>query len=194
MKTTLVPAVLAAVGVGLAACGHSPPTRFFTLDPLAPAAASASLYAGPPVRVDAVHIPPQLDRPELVRQPAANEIVVEDFAQWAAPLGEIARRALTQDLMARLPAGVVIFPDAPKPPAASGLVVDILAVNDGDSATLDASWTILPARPAGKGSTISVQPHAVRVSAPRIGTGPDAQAARFSRLLAALADSIAASL
>jgi uncharacterized lipoprotein YmbA len=46
----------------LVACGTSPPTRFFTLDAAPPATAPASAYAGAPLRVVAVNIPPALDR------------------------------------------------------------------------------------------------------------------------------------
>ncbi|HET8612548.1 MAG TPA: hypothetical protein VFL92_07260, partial [Sphingomonas sp.] len=55
---------LAALAL-LAGCGHSPPTHFFTLDP-APPKAPAPARPAHPVRLGAVHIPPELDRPELV--------------------------------------------------------------------------------------------------------------------------------
>jgi uncharacterized protein len=110
---------------------------------------------------------------------------VRDLAHWAAPLGELARRALTQDLVARLPQGAVVFPDSPKPPGAHGIVVDLLAF---DGATLDASWSVLPATRGG-----ALRQREVRLSA-SAGGGPDAQPAALSALLGQLADRIAADL
>ncbi len=49
----------AAVLAALTAC-QSAPTRIFTLYAVPPAARSA--YSGAPIRVDAVHVPPALDR------------------------------------------------------------------------------------------------------------------------------------
>ena len=142
----------AVVATGLAACGTSPPTRFYTLDPAPPAAPPAVSARVPPVRVDAVHVPPVFDRPELVRETAANEVRVDDFARWSAPLGETARRALTADLAARLPQGAVVFPEAPKPADGRGLVVDILSLSHtGGQAVLDVSWTLTAGRPGRRG-------------------------------------------
>ena len=105
-----------ALCMGLAACGHSDPTRFFTLDALPPTAPTA--YAGPPLRVRAVHIPPALDRAELARETSPGEVSVDDFAHWAAPLGQTARQVLTEDLAARLPSGEIGPPNVLCPLAA----------------------------------------------------------------------------
>lgn len=186
-----------AAGLGaaaLAGCGHGAATTFYTLDPVAPSAVPASTsapaYAPVPVRVDAVHVPAVLDRPELVRPVGTNGVQVRDFDRWAAPLGELARRALTQDLAARLPQGSVVFPDSPKPPGARGIVVDLLAITPGaDTTTLDASWTLLP---AVRGGAVLRQ-RSVRLTTPP-AAGPGGQAHDLSALLAQLADRIAADL
>lgn len=187
-------AVLAGAAVALSGCGTSPPTRFFTLDAAPPAAPVAAAFAIPPVRVDAVHLPPVLDRPELVRETAANEITVSDFAHWSAPLGETARRTLTQDLAARLPAGAVTYPDAPKPADGRGLVVDILFVgHDGDRAVMDVGWTLTAGRPASGAPPVAYSARTLRVTAPA-ASGPGAEAAELSALLGRLADAMAQDL
>lgn len=117
----LAPLLVACV---VAACGRSPEPRLWTLDAVAPVAPRTT--ATTPLRVDAVHLPLALDRPELVERRGANRVTVHDFDRWSAPLGDLVRRTLTQDLMARLPAGSVIFPDAPKTAATRSLVVDVL--------------------------------------------------------------------
>ena len=199
--------VLAALGLAtlalLAGCAGAP-TRIHTLESSGPATAAAAWTRGA-FRIDAVHVPPAFDRPELVRRTDSYTVTLSDNDRWAAPLGELVRRALTQDLERRLPAGVVIYPDAPKPPAAAGLVIDILSVHpEADGVTMDASWTWVAARaPATRvtvGGMVSVAPHPpvatpsrpVHLTAPAVGGGVPAIAPELSTLLALLADRIAA--
>ncbi len=177
---------LAASGLALCGCGGAK-TQFYTLDPAVggPAPAYAGAYAGPPVRIDAVHVPPALDRLELVEPDGPNAVKVRDLAHWAAPLGEMARRVLTQDLAARLPQGAVVFPDSPKPPGARGIVVDMLALTPGpDETALEASWSLLPGTRGGP----------LRQRQARLTTAAADQPAAISALLGQLADRIAVDL
>lgn len=178
-----------ALPLALAACGHSPPTAFFTLDPVAPASAAAATAIAP-VQLAAVHIPASLDRPELVTQTGPNRVQVNDLDHWAAPLGEMMRRTLAQDLMARLPAGSFALPDAPKPPGARALVVTVLQLTADAQGKVDmqASWSLLPA-----GSSAAVISRNVDLSASS-APGPQGEAAGMSRILADLAGRIAAEL
>jgi uncharacterized lipoprotein YmbA len=182
---------LGAAALALTGCGHSAPTRFFTLDALPPpGGAAGASFTGPPVRLDAVHIPAALDRVEVVRQLAADQLDVSDLDHWGAPLGELARRALTQDLDERLPAGTVIFPDSPKPALAQDLIVDVLDIQtQGGAVTLTASYTLVQTKPH-----LSKIQHQVILSAPQASTDAAGQADALSRILAQLADKIAADL
>ncbi|HEY1927894.1 MAG TPA: PqiC family protein [Caulobacteraceae bacterium] len=181
------PAVLALLV--LAGCGHSPPTHFYTLDPTPSArpAASAAM-ATAPIQLDAVHIPPALDRPQVVTQLGANRLDVHDFDQWASPLGEMMRRTLAQDLLTRLPEGEFILPDAPRPQGVRGLVVDVLQIDaaPGGRVTLEASWTLMTS-----GTNRPVLIRNVQLSADA-GPGPQGTAAAVSQLLGQLADQIVA--
>lgn len=187
----------------LAGCAGAP-TRIHTLEASGPGAPAAR-WAGGAFRVDTVHVPPAFDRPELVRRTDSYTVTLSDTDRWAAPLGELVRRALTQDLERRLPEGAVIYPDAPKPPGASGLVVDILSVRpEGGAVVMDASWTwVLPrapvARAAPNGAVAVVTPpptpapsRPVHLSTPAAGGDVQAIAPELSALLAQLADRIAA--
>lgn len=183
------PAFLTAAAL-LSGCA-SAPTVIYTLDPAPPASgAIAAAYAGPPVRVDAVHVPPAMDRPELVTTAGAERLQVHDLAHWAAPLGDLARRALAADLQARLPRGALIYPGSPKPQAARSLVVDLLTVAPaaGGATVADASWTLLPAVRGGP-----MRQRQVRLSTPS-SAGPGGLAADLSALMGQLADAIAADL
>jgi uncharacterized lipoprotein YmbA len=180
------------VAVTLTAC-RSAPTHIFTLEPVPPPSVSGT-YGGPPIHVDAVHVPPGLDRTEIVSSAAPGELEIHDLDQWPAALGEVARQALTADLIARLPPDRVIFPRLPKPAGARGLTVDVLEFKtDPSGATLQAAWVLSegPGQPAGTpgGGELSAVLHTAHS-----GTGAAATARALSDLLAKLADRIVASL
>jgi uncharacterized lipoprotein YmbA len=180
--------VLCAAAV-LAGCGHSPPTRFFTVEPTAPATRAAEVRMAP-VQLDAVHIPAVLDRPQIVTRAGPGRLELDDQDQWGAPFGQVLRQALAKNLLARLPAGTFVLPEAPRPADARGLVVNVLELQgDGRGAVrLQASWSLLD--PSGK----VMLTRDVQLSAPAATTGAPAEAAAISRLTGELADQIAAVL
>lgn len=178
--------LLAAVLV--AGC-RSAPTRLFTLYGVAPVT-GRNAYAGPAVRIDAVHVPPALDRIEVVGDIAPGEQSISDLDHWSAPLGQVARQALAADLVARLPEGQVIFPHLRKPAGALGISVDVLDISsDSRGTSMQASWSVTqagaPVRSAGATLTL-------RTELPSHGAMATAQA--LSALLGQLADRIAADL
>jgi len=189
--------LIAAAALSLAACGHSDPTRFFTLDPVSPTQPVAARSVGAPIRLRRVTIPPALDREELAYEIAPGEVKVRDFDHWAAPLGQTAVQVLAQDLAARLPAGTLIPPAAPLPAGGVDVDVDILAFNvAGGQAVMQASWSeIARPSPPPKGGTPSPPPSSTRLvelTAPVEASGGLAEAQGLSRLLGQLADRIAA--
>jgi uncharacterized lipoprotein YmbA len=186
--------VIAALGVSLAACGHSDATHVFTLFPVAPTQPVAATVSGAPIRLRRVTVPPALDRVELVREVAPGEVTVSDFEHWAAPLGQTAVQVLAQDLAARLPAGGLIPPAAPLPTGGVNVDVDILAFNvAGGQAVMQASWSeISPPSAAPKGGQ-APSTRLVELTAPVDASGGLAEAQGLSRLLGQLADRIAAS-
>lgn len=174
----------------LAACASSPPTRFFALDSVAPAATGGQERAGAPVKIDAVHIPPALDRESMVRGESGNQLEISSQDRWAGDLGETIRRVLTQDLASRLPAGMVIAPDAPAPASARGVVVDILTFQPrgAGEVVLDADWTLLEGTQSNP--VLRRSEHLTTAAAP----SAEGQAAAMSTLLGRLADKIAAQM
>jgi uncharacterized protein len=178
-----------SAGVVLSGCGHSPPTRFYTLDAVAAShATSAGLRA--PVQLAAVHLPPALDRPQIVTQIGPGRLEVSEQDQWGAPLDEMMRRALAQDLLARLPEGAFITPDAPRPAGAQGLVVDVVQLQATPSRVfMQANWSL-----TGGASGAVLKSRTVELSAPAPGRNAAAQADAISRLLGELSDRIAAAL
>ena len=180
---------LIAITSALLACGSSPPTRFYTLNSV-PAEVPRQHEVGPPVKVDAVHVPALLDRESIVRGESGNQLVISGQDRWGGDFGEMARRVLTQDLRARLPAESVIPAEAPAPANARGLVVDILSFSPAASGevVLDADWTVLQGEPAQP-----VIRRAAHLEAPAATSAAD-EVATMSRLLGQLADQIASGI
>jgi len=180
--------VACAVSLILTGCASSPPTRFYTLD--AVPAQSRAPQPGAPLQVAAVHMPASLDRREIVSQSGPNRLEVSDENRWGAPIAEMTRRVLTEDLLERLPAGAVILPDQPAPANANALVLDILRFERDSSGEviLRGSWALLPPQ--------SNAPLAMRNVDLRAAAGADyaAQAQAMSGLVGQLADQIAEAL
>jgi len=182
-------ALLAAATLLGSGCG--PLNRYYTLEPAPPASPPAPVAAAfVPVQLDVVHVPAEIDRPEVVTETAPGRLYVSGQDRWGAPLGEVMRRVLAQDLASRLPDGAFVFPDAPRPQAVRSLVVTVLqmtATADG-RVEMDANWSLLDAGTpwAARGQNI----HLTAVAPP----GPDGQTHAVGAMLGQLADRIAASL
>jgi uncharacterized lipoprotein YmbA len=174
-RYTTVRLVLAALPVMLLLACQSAPTRTYTL--YATPGSASKEYGGPALRVDSVHMPATIDRIEIMLDVAPGELKISDFDHWSAPLGEMARQTLSQDLILRMPPGKVIFPHLLKPSGALGITVDIL------------NWTILPqaADAASRGGSVSL-------STPNSNGGALDTVRALSTLLGQLADRIVAGL
>lgn len=176
----------------LCACAPGPRTSFLTLDPALSSLGRPVDYTGPPIQVRAVRLPAEMDRLEVVQHTAADMLSVDDFTRWGAAPGELSRRALSADLVSRLPQGAVAYPGETAPPNTLGLTIDVLSVQHGPGgAILDASWTLTGGSSLGP---ILLTRRTERVVIGSAGQGPDAVAAELSQLLGSLADRIAAAL
>jgi uncharacterized protein len=173
----------------LTGCASSPPTHFYALDAVAAGAGPGSV-AATPVKIDAVHIPPALDRSSMVRGESANQLDISSQDRWAGDLGEMIGSVLTQDLAARLPAGMVIAPNSPAPGTARGIVVDILTFQPQASGevVLDADWTLLQGTQSNP--VLRRSAHLSATAAP----SAQGEAAAMSTLLGELADRMAADI
>ncbi|MGG1946397.1 PqiC family protein [Trinickia sp. NRRL B-1857] len=184
---TTIAAICAAA---LAACGSSPPTRYFSLDAVAPAAPVAA-SSMPPVQLGAVRVPAALDRPEIVAQDARYQLAIRENDHWGAPLAPMIRHTLAQDLLTRLPPGSFVLPGAPAPPGARGIVVTVLDLraNANGRMTFEGSWTLTAGEPAA-----AVMTQEVSLSEPMPSAASPEIADALSRVLGRLADRIAATL
>ncbi len=132
------------VALAATSCGTSPETHYFTLAAV-PGTAQDKASISSPVTVVAVHVPPSLDRRELVRRTGANTVDISDQDRWTAPLGDMIQRVLSEDLAARLSKDMVILPDSPSPPHTAQIVVTIaeFGPDANGRTTLGGSWSLL---------------------------------------------------
>jgi uncharacterized protein len=138
-------AVLAA-GLTLAGCAETPPTRFYTLSPLADAPGGTPRANLPDltVGVGPVTLPPYLDRPQLVTRAGGNRMVLADFDNWVEPLQGMFARVLGENLALFLGTyDVLMLPQRRDVTLDRQVEVDVTRfdVDDG-SAVLDARWWV----------------------------------------------------
>jgi uncharacterized protein len=176
----------------LISCGSSPPIRFYMLSELSPESGNSGAGTGAgaeavAVRLEAVAIPAELDRLELVIHSGPNQVHIADNDRWAAPLDDQIRRTLSDDLAARLPKGLVADPNEPSTRDPRRTLSVSIGQFDADAScavTLSASWSLQ-------------QPHAAaqsgseRIQQPGAGACPAALPAAMSRALATFADRLA---
>ena len=185
----LLPLALAAAVVTVAAgCGASAPARFYTLD--VAVTADATPGSRLTVLVGPVTVPPMVDRPQFVVQIAPNQVTVDEFNRWAAPLDDGIARAVAGNL-----AVLLGTPDVAVAPLASFEPDYRVTINvqrfesmPGEAAIVDAVWAVrrTGAKDARAGRTLA------REAVP--DKNFEALAAAHSRALATVSGDIAAAI
>ncbi len=82
-----VGACLCACVLALVGCGTTPPSRFYSLEPLPEAVRSAGDTGGLSVNVGPVMIPEGLDRPQMITRLGPNELSIHDYDRWSEAAG-----------------------------------------------------------------------------------------------------------
>jgi uncharacterized lipoprotein YmbA len=184
---------LACAGIGLCfalivGCASSPPSRFYTLSG---AAAQPQPEASPTVVVGPVSIPAVVDRPEIVVTIGDNEVWLDEFNRWAAPLADNIALAVAENLAAALRTSrVTLLAQAAGAESDYRVAVEVQRFESapGNYALLDALFTVRRVKDglAATGRTTAREALADR--------GYDALAAAHSRLLAQLSRDVAAAV
>lgn len=127
-------------------CASTPPSRFYTLSATsapAPTRAALSVAVGP------VSVPAVVDRPQITVSTGPNEVRLEEFNRWAAPLQNSIARVVAENLMALLGTSrVTLFPQSTSADADYRALIDVQRFDSvpGEAATLDAVWTVRRAK------------------------------------------------
>ncbi|HTV96246.1 MAG TPA: PqiC family protein [Steroidobacteraceae bacterium] len=125
----------------LCACASSPPVEFYALEPVKVRPLEAA--PAPPLQIARVHLPPSLDRRQIVRQAGQYGLEISDRHRWSAPLDLMIRRTLSEDLLQILPRGRVVLPQEPAPARTRKVVIDIVRFmpDPAGRVELQASWS-----------------------------------------------------
>jgi uncharacterized lipoprotein YmbA len=146
MMSRLVRLAIVGALAALAAACTSSPSRFYTLSATAtPSAASSNLS----IAVGPVSVPAAVDRPQIVVSTSANQVTVDDFNRWAAPLQDNLARVVAENLVALLGAPrVTLFPQTLGADVDYRVQIEIRNFESapGKSASLDAVWTVRRAK------------------------------------------------
>lgn len=184
----LVCALLCVLAAGCA----SPPTRFYRLSAAStPAQASTAAPSTVSLVVGPVSIPAAVDRPQFVVTAGPNEVRVDEFNRWAAPLADDIARVVAEDLVLMLGTPqVMLYPQQAGEAAQYRVSIGVQRFESapGDATLLDALWRV---RRMQDGASQSGR---TTLSEPVSGPGYDSLAAAHSRALARLSQDIASAV
>ncbi len=135
-------AMLCAVAIVASACGSTPPSRFYTLSATTLSNSTPSTLS---VAIGPVSVPAVVDRPEIVVSTSSNEVRLEEFNRWAAPLQEELPRVIAENLAAMLGTPhVTLFPQSLGTDVEFRVTVEVQRFESepAKGATLHAVWIV----------------------------------------------------
>jgi uncharacterized lipoprotein YmbA len=138
-------------GLLLAACGSTPKENFYTLS-APPAALPAASAGAPSVFVGPVTVPESVDRTPMVVRTGPAQVEIDDLHRWVEPLKTAIPRALAAMLMRELGTPRVLAGRSSATAADYRVAIDVQRFESSlsEGATLDAAWTVTPAKGAVK--------------------------------------------
>jgi len=171
-----------------AGCGTSPPAHYYTLVSTATAADASPVRFG--VVVGPVSVPDSVDRSNFVVDSGPNQVSIDEYNRWAAPLGDGIARVVAGDL-----AVLLQTPDVATAPFANfdpvfRVAIDVQRFDSrpGEAALVEAVWVVRKTAGNGTRSGRTLARETVQ------GDGFDALAAAHSRALGKLSADIAAGI
>lgn len=180
------------VALLLAACASpAPQESYYTLSTQqspqpADSASQLTLYVGP------VSVPEAVDRTQMVLRTSPNQVEISDAHRWAEPLKTAIARVLAETLSRELrTARVLSSRQGAMGPVDYRIAVEVQRFESSldTGATIDAVWTIVPAKkgsPARNGRTVAQESLPSR--------DPQGLAAAHSRALDKIGRDIAAAI
>lgn len=135
----------------LTACASSPPSRFFTLTPLAEADRRDSDISGGAlaVGIGPVVFPQFLDRPQLVLRDGTNRLSLEEFNRWGGTVQDDFLRVWGENLAHLLNTSrIVIFPSESRLPLDFRITAEVVSFEGrvGGDAVLKVRWAVMDER------------------------------------------------
>lgn len=179
--------ILIVAVAAFSGCGTSAPTHFYSLDATATPVGSPALHTS--IMVGPVTVPASVDRPEMVLKVGQNQVEVNEFNRWDAPLDDSIARVVAGDLSLQLGT-----PDVTTAPLANFRPDYRVIINvqrfvsvPGQSALIEAVWTV-------RGANGDVRSGRTVARATVQGNGYSALAAAHSRALSIMSGDIATAI
>lgn len=182
-------ALASTLALAIAGCASTPPVHLHTLMPPDPPARVVPAAVLPPVLVDAIRIPAQVDQPQWLVRLGDGSLAALEQERWAAPLRDELHQAVVEQLVRRH--GVIdVRSGAAAPTSYVRVSIDIRRFESipGREARIEGVWTLTPNRaglPALRCDWLIGE---------SVEAGMPALAAGHRRALARLVDGIAANL
>lgn len=187
MHRTAPLAALCAIAALAAGCSSTPPSSFYALShTTAPAAPPGPVALA--VVVGPVSIPAMVDQPQMVVSTGPNQIAIDEFHRWAAPLASDISRVVSENLVTMLATPRVSqFQQALNAPFDYRVAIEVQAFvsEPGEAASLNAVWVV---RRSKDGKTVTGR---TALREPASDKGYDALVAAHSRALARMSQDIA---
>jgi uncharacterized lipoprotein YmbA len=142
MMRRLAPLMICTALVLATGCASTPPSRFYTLSAVTGPAAPPSSIS---VAVGPVSVPADVDRPQFVVSTGPNQVELDEFNRWAAPLQNGISRVVAENLVMMLGTPrVTLYPQTLSADAdyRAAIEVQSFASAPGEAAMLDAVWTV----------------------------------------------------
>lgn len=183
--------ILIAGTMLLAACGTTPPTRFYTLSAEAPLYAGESKSRDVVIGIGPTEVAPYLERSQIVTRSGQTRLKLTEFDRWAEPVENNIANVLAVNLSRLLPTAQPIV----RPWSDAGAEYHVLLkVQRFDSdpegnVQLNASWGIQ----LSSAHTMPLIRDAA-ISQPSAGTDYEAITKNMSTALATLSEEIAVEL
>jgi len=141
MRLLVAIAISCALIILMAGCATTP-ARFYTLSATPGVAATSSNLS---VIVGPVSVPATVDRPQIVVNTGPNQVRMDEFNLWAAPLPNDIARVVAENLVALLGTPhVTLFPQTLNTAADQRVAIEVQSFDStpGQAVVLDAVWTI----------------------------------------------------
>ena len=186
--SSLLPFLTALLGMGIAGCGTSEPSRFYLLKASA-WDTSQSVSAGKiRVGLHAFKLPPYLMRPNIVTVQEGNRIEIAEYDRWAESLEANLMRVLTINLTRLLPgASVYRYPWRRVPGVAFEVEGEVLrfGLEDDGNVRMVVQWTL-----RNGGDAVGVD-HRFVFARPPVGEGVPSIVGMMNQAVTALSQEIA---
>ncbi len=187
------PAAMLGTVAALSGCADTPPSRFYTLAPIASPGGASGGEQIVTTRTLAIGVGPvtlasYLDRPQIVRRSGSYLLDLAEFDKWAEPLDQTMARTVAENLSVLLATDTVFtLPRARFPRVDYVVEIDVerFDLEEGGDVVLLSRWVLL-----GPGERTLID-NRRRYRATPSAIGFEGQAAAMSETIAQLSRDIA---